>query len=89
MVLGWDDEGREGGWVGNCTCWTMQMMRHLSHWPSFPEPVCTHSYAVVPLIFPHLSSHALFLIACAVTAVTLFLMGAVKVRQQQQQQQLS
>lgn len=37
-------------------------------------------YAVVPLVVPDLGSHALFLIACVVTAVTLFLMGAVKVR---------
>lgn len=37
-------------------------------------------YAIVPLVFPHLSSHALFLIACVVTALTLFVMGAVKVR---------
>lgn len=34
---------------------------------------------MVPLVIPDLSSHALFLIACVVTAVTLFLMGAVKV----------
>lgn len=37
-------------------------------------------YAIAPLVFPHLSSHALFLIACVVTALTLFVMGAVKVR---------
>lgn len=37
-------------------------------------------YAVCPLLFPNLPAHTLFLIACAVTAITLFLMGAVKAR---------
>ena len=35
-------------------------------------------YALVPLIFPHLGAPALFNIACIVTALTLFVMGAVK-----------
>ena len=38
------------------------------------------SYAVVPLIFPGLSAKILFIIACVVTAITLFVMGAIKVR---------
>jgi len=35
-------------------------------------------YALMPLCFPHLGSKALFNIACVVTALTLFVMGAVK-----------
>jgi len=37
-------------------------------------------YTIVPLIFPGLDSHALFIVACSVTAITLFVMGAIKVR---------
>lgn len=35
-------------------------------------------YAVIPLCFPHCGPKALFNIACIVTALTLFVMGAVK-----------
>jgi DNA damage-binding protein 1 len=35
-------------------------------------------YALMPLIFPNLSEQSLFTIACVVTAVTLFVMGAIK-----------
>jgi hypothetical protein len=42
---------------------------------------CCHSYAIMPLILPHLSERTLFIIACVVTALTLFVMGTMKVRQ--------
>jgi len=35
-------------------------------------------YCVFPFAFPHLSEHVLFLIACALTGVTLFILGAIK-----------
>eukprot|EP00965_Chrysotila_dentata_P203694 6181890-Pleurochrysis_carterae.AAC.3 len=37
-------------------------------------------FVVVPVLLPSLDQHALFLIACAITALALFLLGAYKAK---------
>jgi DNA damage-binding protein 1 len=41
-------------------------------------PILT--YCVLPFAMPHLTQHELFYVACAVTGITLFVLGVVKAR---------
>lgn len=40
----------------------------------------SHRYVIVPLLMPDATSRLLFGVACFVTGITLFTMGAIKVR---------